>query len=554
MESINGTDTLEELKRQMDFYQDALHALRVRHNALILVASRLPPEILSTIFYLCVMTYRERKALFSRSSSQANPYRWIALTHVCRRWREVALGNTLLWTNVYSVSRATLNLALVFLQRSTPLPVHMEVKASDKYRGIDTTLLNYVWTPLGIQRVVSLSLQVTYKQLRRLLETPDTMVAPHLRTLEFEAPPRIIGSSSSDPFPNILPKLTAPALATLRVEGYHVHFAAHCFPNTLTSLVIIDKKSSRRSSVPDIVNALRSLVMLQELYLHDVIAPQTLADPLVISPAQIIALPHLRAVNFTASPRSSIRFLDHLKLPADASITITVRGCCDDDDIPLFLPALLAKLSTKIDVDDPKQPIECLEIEFFELFFRKRRLTDVGLAPAASSPYLAIEIYDMNMQFADGAFLSEIAAKLPLADVSELKISYFNFMPVADSIWILVQRLGNVERMTIDGVAGSMTFDQVLYLLRRGLPKLRYIALQNLNFRFDEYGNRPSIEDFARGICAKLLRRKKKGQAVVEEIKISQCSCITQTDIKLLREVVDTVIWDGAGLLNPKTQ
>src|SRR5277367_4744770 len=52
----------------------------------------LPPELLSVIFKACAdPPYAEQK------SCQARNMQWIAITHVCRYWRYVALGYPDLW-------------------------------------------------------------------------------------------------------------------------------------------------------------------------------------------------------------------------------------------------------------------------------------------------------------------------------------------------------------------------------------------------------------------------------------------------------------------------
>ncbi|KAI0047186.1 hypothetical protein FA95DRAFT_1470799, partial [Auriscalpium vulgare] len=70
-----------------------LRALREKRNTLIPIC-RLPPEVLALVF-----TYLTG---FAWDSVNGYPYhiRWIVVTHICRRWREVAIQHAGLWTNI----------------------------------------------------------------------------------------------------------------------------------------------------------------------------------------------------------------------------------------------------------------------------------------------------------------------------------------------------------------------------------------------------------------------------------------------------------------------
>ena len=69
-----------------------IRVLRLRRNALSPI-STLPPEVLAAIFSL----------LCPPSSPDRNPDHHIArlrVSHVCHQWRQIALNQPLLWSNV----------------------------------------------------------------------------------------------------------------------------------------------------------------------------------------------------------------------------------------------------------------------------------------------------------------------------------------------------------------------------------------------------------------------------------------------------------------------
>ena len=113
-------DSRERSQRAIDAEIKALEistgirALRLRRNALSPI-STLPPEVLTAIF-----------SLLCPQSSDENPDHHLArlhLCHVCHRWREIALSQPLLWSNV---NFATLSLAgaIEILARSKSVPLY----------------------------------------------------------------------------------------------------------------------------------------------------------------------------------------------------------------------------------------------------------------------------------------------------------------------------------------------------------------------------------------------------------------------------------------------
>ncbi|KAI0040243.1 hypothetical protein FA95DRAFT_1611954 [Auriscalpium vulgare] len=70
-------------------------ALRQRHNTLLPV-TRLPPEILATVF-TCLFAHEH--TCWSPALESSLNFR-LPVTHVCRRWRQVALEHSSLWADI----------------------------------------------------------------------------------------------------------------------------------------------------------------------------------------------------------------------------------------------------------------------------------------------------------------------------------------------------------------------------------------------------------------------------------------------------------------------
>lgn len=91
----------------------------------------LPPEVLSTIFKQVQDARRLSESSFWDPLPSLHPERWFSMTHVCRYWRDVALGDPLLWTQIEFVPCKGLSnkwdLPFDFLKRSAAAPLDVQV-------------------------------------------------------------------------------------------------------------------------------------------------------------------------------------------------------------------------------------------------------------------------------------------------------------------------------------------------------------------------------------------------------------------------------------------
>ncbi|KAI0770921.1 hypothetical protein BD413DRAFT_70356 [Trametes elegans] len=121
------------LLRTEAILSDALLHLRYRLNVLTAV-DRLPPEILHKIFehvaYAGNRVSRGGGMYFTQKRKKRVPARHLLdLTHVCKRWRDIALSGPRLWTNIDDHKLAQRD---AFLHRSGQLPItlHLHTKRS----------------------------------------------------------------------------------------------------------------------------------------------------------------------------------------------------------------------------------------------------------------------------------------------------------------------------------------------------------------------------------------------------------------------------------------
>jgi hypothetical protein len=114
----------EQLRKAIDdeikVSEQATQEPKYRRNTLAPI-SRLPPETLAEIF---------SRLPFSGDDNEDVPYlAWIGVTHVCHRWREIALHSPYLWNHI-DFTELTLAGFTEILARAKMLPLHFEAKTN----------------------------------------------------------------------------------------------------------------------------------------------------------------------------------------------------------------------------------------------------------------------------------------------------------------------------------------------------------------------------------------------------------------------------------------
>src|SRR6267154_5285896 len=128
MDSSIG-DSAERLRRAIDDELESLEkttrALKLRRNALAPI-SRLPPEIIALIFSFLSLP-REYVRLLT--GDKQNILAWLRVSHVCHRWREIALNQPRFWSRIDFTTLTSAG-ATEVLSRSKMAPLELEANLS----------------------------------------------------------------------------------------------------------------------------------------------------------------------------------------------------------------------------------------------------------------------------------------------------------------------------------------------------------------------------------------------------------------------------------------
>jgi len=263
--------------------------MRSWKNAAALV-NRIPPEILALI--------PDFIDTFKRDQSV------VALTHVCRAWREVFTSRSTLWTCLdYSSTDKT----RVYLERSKSSPLALSLCRNDTLSPRDPL---FQITPQAIGRLKSLSLLGTPRNLEDIT-TQLSLPAPLLEVVTIEG-----GRwRREDPDSVIAPTLfngDLSSLDELRLQRVVTKLHWRNMTN-LTTLTLVDVPVA----TSDLLDFFRSAPHLREVEIHHA----TLAYG--ARPGQLVSLAYLKRMEIFGD-RSSV-LLDHLLVPVGAWLMTCVN-------------------------------------------------------------------------------------------------------------------------------------------------------------------------------------------------------------------------------------
>ncbi|KAI0046285.1 hypothetical protein FA95DRAFT_1401684 [Auriscalpium vulgare] len=331
-QNMQGADSLDESNAAPA--QDAAH-----HNAQ-LPATRLPPEILSYIFSILSSIYQPPYA-------KKGGLGWLTATHICQRWRSIALEDPSLWASSIVVPfplGARWTEVFLFRSQGTPLSITKPSDYSPSLRS--PTRAELAFLTANLARTQALCLDADDVQLRALCSP-----APLLHTLDITY--LMAGIYRMRPgalikLPPILPEgllggaTGAPALRHLRVETQGP------LPWTsplLAGLKSLDLRHRSRpvvgAEVTDMFTALGGMPALEQLALQlQLCAHETAPQP-------VVALAALRELALQTTVASACHILARVALPATASVQCELScfgGPCTQ------LPALFSAVTACIDV------------------------------------------------------------------------------------------------------------------------------------------------------------------------------------------------------------
>jgi hypothetical protein len=301
--------------------------LKYRHNALAPI-SRLPHETLAEIFSLLS---------FPGGEYRYDHYmKWICVTHVCRRWCEIALCFPYLWNHIKFTS-LTLPGVTEMLARAKMSPLKFEARSitpsnKARFKAFGEHLEAH------ISHTRHLSISGNFRTvLKRLVSPAPALVSLSLMTSSCPY------TSSPCFIPDSLFNGTAPMLTRLKLLGYCIESKSPLLKG-LQTLEIAMPSTQATPTLGHWLASLNEMSQLKTLMLANATPAIFIDSPHISEPQRTVTLPSLTHFDITTSAKGCALALAHLVLPALISLEITSESQSrDGDDVRRLLIPYVAR-------------------------------------------------------------------------------------------------------------------------------------------------------------------------------------------------------------------
>ena len=326
-----STDFLRPVDEEISALKKVLSSLSVRRNRLSPV-SRLPPEILARTFSFIASD--ELPGFDSRLRLG-----WIKVSHVCSRWRHVALDNSVLWATIAFDLGPQWVLSMVERARQVPLVVkhtHIKnVKDSD-------TVIDFLSSHLPI--ITDLELVVLNDALAEVMEEALSVPIPSLE----HAPSTQSGTVDRKVIPrDALAHFNTPRLRAVTFIGCKVPWSSPIWHNMSHLKISVTPKqwnefsdSAWLPSKDEFFNVLASMCHLESLSICNYFyqSPGGSASDGMRQPAlELNQLSHLALEGLWAH---CVVVLGSIRFPPTAVISLVCRESNHDFVNEVLVPML----------------------------------------------------------------------------------------------------------------------------------------------------------------------------------------------------------------------
>jgi hypothetical protein len=238
--------------------------LRQKKNERALI-SRLPVEILVHVFSYYSASDRHPHVRFR------TPPLWLAVTHVCQRWRQAALSSSFLWADIITTNYRW---AEEMLERSRDVPVHVTLDDAGS-----------VQTPCDV-RAARLLFSKIHRAQSLVMTCADTILACMPILFEAQAAPLLEELTITNSHPSSALDLVerplfngkTPCLQFLSLHHCRVLCSSPLFQCDLVYLSLSHIPHDHRPHLQQLLDVLKSLTRLECLQLDEAL-PDHISSP-----------------------------------------------------------------------------------------------------------------------------------------------------------------------------------------------------------------------------------------------------------------------------------
>ena len=525
-----------QIDREIDDFESAILVLKRRRNTLSLV-SRLPFEILGRVF-------ESTRVVMSDERTQQPQIGWIAVSHVCSHWREIAMNWPQLWSHI---DFRCLKWAEEMLHRSkmAPLTVRLDLRLqmSEPARSF--------WVHLP--RIRKLRFTATLP-----CGTGPGWLRPLQRQLSGFAPCLNSLSLSLHHLEKLLPddvfSADIPSLRHLELKHCPVSWQWPQFKQLISLQLSFDENVGLQPSASQLISILSDMPNLEFLHLHDVI-PQIFESDLSLAPQRRVLLPHLLCLSIISDIRSCSGLLNHLMFPSLTSLEL--KCTVEEGSDPIHgLSCIFPTLSYWCNPNRPGAPTSITHLKCHAregLLFDARDDHSLPTEPRASKPRLKLEFianWDLSK------LVLPVCKSLPLQGLEVLRTT---FLRLSRDVWL--RSFGQLPRLTSIGVTNDAdrgfiralsAEDPYAYADQQKVclsyfPALRYLKI--VGWDFDDIINDKTCFDR----LVECLRTRQKLRTSIQALYLSQCRNLLEVEVSHLRTIVPRVNWDNTVVLGTES-
>ena len=316
----------ERLAARIQHLRSEIHALEDCYNSLSL-PNRVPSEILSNIFLCLLLEGRDRDNLGGFRANDTGGLEWIRVTHVCRHWREVALGCQTLWAHL---SFASPEFTETMLARAKNAPLHVE-SLNDWGQPRMPEVLGRVLSQTERLRVVRLEFSDwdvddgTFNSTLSNLTSPAPLLESLSLSCHRDTPPAQFPVAFTGG-PSAAPKLKTLHLLNVAVRSWDLLPLAR----GLTTLYLDgeDNDSLPNPGLPawrKLLSSLSSMPSLQDLTLHRFLPRGQLPESQTQSTP--LRLANIGSLTLTDSTPSIEILLKSVLIPSTSCVRLDLIDC-----------------------------------------------------------------------------------------------------------------------------------------------------------------------------------------------------------------------------------
>lgn len=536
-------DVLQLSRQKIHGEVDAMkHAISLMHSQLNSLApvSFLPIEILAECFKILADVH---------PPSGRQDLGWIALTHVCHYWRDLALNMPSLWTApAFSLGSRWVS-EMIIRSKDRPLTL-MHSKLAYEGSALQSSRLAIA----GAEDVINILREHLYRVQHMELDRsfPSTSIVTVLSTLCRPAPLlralKIYKTGSERPIsiPSNFLAGNAPLLCSLELRHVEDDWMVPAI-RSLYHLVVCGSKASR--SMDPFLDLLERNPEFRTLHIISVFTP-VVAPP---SGTRFIELPNLQELIFRDSISNCVIFLNFFRHnPVALAVTLLPAPAeVPEDDHNTLYAAISAKVASR------HLPFLVLSVcvrnhnpEGTIIFETSRRIRWIGDHPdfapfATQAPSFALELHPPTSISADRiTCIANAVQKLPFNDVEMLIVKNIT----KDlRVWAPFSQLPSVKYLEFS----RRPFEALMMLSRKSnrtesgvytvssFPELTYLRLVSINFT--RYDGPKKLQD----LLLSTLCIRTRTICRVQWVCLTACT-ISEEIIEKIRKIVPKVVVEAA--------